>query len=301
MVKSEPNGLSERLASAIFKATDEAMLITDERQVILSVNPAFERVTGYSAAEAVGRTPRLLSSGRHDAHFYSEMWRVLLQDGHWHGEIWNRRKNGELYVQRITLSVLRDDAGHVVNYVAVLSDITSSKREVDRIRHLIYHDSLTRLPNRILLQDRTEQALVQATRGGGQAALLFLDLDGFKGINDWLGHLIGDRVLEIVAGRLCGCVRESDTVARLGGDEFVILLPSVKSVGDAETLAAKLLGVLSEPIMFGDDKAEIGVSFGIALSPRDGDSYEALLAAADEAMYRAKREGGDRAVLADRG
>lgn len=297
-MNTKPSRPSERLASAIFEATDEAMLITDDQQVILCVNPAFERVTGYRADEAVGQTPRMLSSGRHDAHFYADMWKILLRDGHWHGEIWNRRKTGELYVQRITISVVRGESGHVVNYVAVFGDITSSKREVDRIRDLVYHDSLTRLPNRALLQDRTEQALAQAARGGGQAALLFLDLDGFKEINDRLGHVAGDRVLEAVAGRLCGCVRESDTVARLGGDEFVILLPGVKSAGDADKLATKLLTILSEPIVFGADEAKVGVSIGIALYPRDGGDYAGLLAAADDAMYRAKRQGGNRIMLA---
>jgi len=287
------------LAMAIFAATDEAMLITDARQIILSVNPAFERVTGYSAGEAIGRTPKMLSSGRHDAHFYKEMWGTLLRDGHWHGEIWNRRKNGELYVQRITLSVLRGEEGQVVNYVAVFSDITNSKREVDRIRHLANHDSLTRLPNRVLLQDRIEQALAQASRGDGRAALLFLDLDGFKGINDRMGHLVGDRVLEAVAGRLCGCVRESDTVARIGGDEFVILLPLIREIGDAKKLAAKLLGVLSEPFVFPEGEARVGVSIGIAAYPGDGGTGDALLAAADRAMYCAKRRGGHRIVFAD--
>lgn len=288
-----------RLAAAIFDATDEAMLITDERQIILSVNPAFERVTGYSAAEAIGQTPRLLSSGRHDQDFYSAMWETLLHDGHWHGEIWNRRKSGELYVQRITLSVLRDADGHTTNYVAVFSDITSSKREADRLRHLVHHDSLTRLPNRVLLLDRTEQALSQAVRNGNRAALLFLDLDGFKGINDRLGHLAGDHVLEAVAERLSGCVRESDTVARLGGDEFVILLPVVKSVRDVEKLAAKLLAALSEPVVLSDGQAKVGVSIGIALYPRDGETSDELLTAADEAMYDAKKRGGNQVRFAD--
>lgn len=291
-------GRFAHLAEAVLTATDEAILITDDRQTILKVNPAFERVTGYRADEAIGHTPRLLSSGRHDKQFYTEMWTKLLQDGHWHGEIWNRRKSGEIYVQRITLSVLRDEKGHPTHYVAVFNDITSSKREADRFRHMANHDSLTLLPNRILLQDRTEQALAQAARGGGQAALLFLDLDGFKEINDQLGHLMGDHVLEAVAARLCRCVRESDTVARLGGDEFVILLPSVKSARDAEKLSDKLLKVLSEPMVFGEIETRVGVSVGIALYPRDGIKCETLLAAADAAMYRAKRLGGGRVVLA---
>jgi len=303
LVLHDPPPVSEasrvaRLSAAIFAATDEAMLITDDRQMILSVNPAFERVTGYRADEAIGRTPRMLSSGRHDTGFYTEMWETLSKDGHWHGQIWNRRKNGELYVQRITLSVLHDEGGRVINYVAVFNDITSSKREEDRLRHLINYDSLTRLPNRILLQDRTEQALAQAARSGSQAALLFLDLDGFKSVNDRLGHLAGDRVLEAVAERLSGCVRESDTVARLGGDEFVILLPIIKAAADAEKLASKLLAALSAPIIIGDRKAKVGVSIGIALYPRDGEEGETLLAASDDAMYRAKRLGGNRAAMA---
>lgn len=290
---------SSRLATAIFTATDEAMLITDADQIILSVNPAFERATGYSAAEAIGHTPRLLSSGRHDADFYSELWETLLENGHWHGEIWNRRKNGELYLQRITISVLHDDDGTIVNYVAVFSDITVSKREVDRLHDLANHDSLTHLPNRVLLRDRIDQALAHASRNGSRAALLFLDLDGFKLVNDKMGHLIGDRVLETVAERLSGCVRESDTVARLGGDEFVVLLPDIGAAADADKLADKLLAALAAPFVFEEGKANIGGSIGIALYPRHGDSAETLLAAADEAMYRAKREGGRRAVRAE--
>ena len=287
-----------QLAKAIFLATDEAMLITDARQIILSVNPAFERLTGYSREEAVGQAPKMLSSGRHDAAFYSEMWETLLRDGHWRGEIWNRRKSGELYMERITISVLRDDRGQISNYVAVFGDITNSKLENDRLRHLVNHDSLTRLPNRVLLQDRIAQALAQAARNAGQAALLFLDLDGFKEINDGLGHLMGDRVLEAVAERLCRCVRDSDTVARLGGDEFVILLPIVKSLGDVQKLAAKMLAVVLEPVVFNESVAKVGVSIGIALYPGDGGDGQTLLAAADDAMYRAKHDGGNRIALA---
>lgn len=292
------DGYPARLAAAIFAATDEAMLITDEREIILSVNPAFERVTGYHAAETVGRTPRMLSSGHHDPAFYAEMWATLHRHGHWHGEIWNRRKSGELYAQRITLSILRDPEGRVINYVAVFNDITDSKREADRMRRLANHDSLTRLPNRVLLHDRLDQALSQAARDGASLAVLFLDLDGFKKVNDSQGHLMGDRVLEAVAERLCGCVRESDTIARLGGDEFVILLPDVKSGADAEKLAEKLLAVLSRPFVFAEGEAAVGASIGIATYPRDGEDGEALLAAADQAMYRAKRKGGRQAALA---
>ena len=287
-----------RLAVAIFEATDEAMLITDKRQVILSVNPAFERVTGYKAAEAIGQTPRMLSSGRHDPSFYSEMWTTLMKAGHWHGEIWNRRKDGALYAQRITISVLRDDDGEITNFVAIFSDITDSKREADRIRYLANYDGLTQLPNRQLLRDRLDRALAQGARNGTPVALMVLDLDGFKDINDRLGHLAGDRVLELTAQRLSACIRETDTVARLGGDEFVVLLPDAGSIAAVDKLAAKLLAAIGKPFAIGDREESVGVSIGLALYPLDGATPDSLLGAADAAMYRAKRAGGNRVVRA---
>jgi len=293
-------GYSAQLAAAIFAASDEAMLITDREQIILSVNPAFERVTGYSAAEAIGRTPRFLSSGRHDPAFYSGMWSTILRTGHWRGEIWNRRKDGGLYAQRITISVLRGKDGEIVNYVAVFSDITDTKRESERIRHLASHDALTHLPNRLLLHDRLDQALAQGARNQTLIAVLLLDLDGFKEVNDQLGHLVGDRLLQLVAERLSRCVRDSDTVARLGGDEFVILLPEVGSIEAVEKLAAKLLSAMAEPFSLDNRAASIGVSIGIAVYPDDGASAEALLGAADGAMYGAKRQGKGRFVRAGR-
>jgi len=287
-----------RLTAAVFETTDEAMMVTDADNRIVTVNPAFERVTGYSAAEVLGETPHILSSGRHSPPFYSEMWNQLLGSGHWHGEVWNRRKNGEVYVQRVTLSLIRDAEGKLINHVGVFSDVTDEKQEAERIRYRASYDALTGLPNRSLLHDRLQQALAKAVREQGMLAVLFLDLDGFKPVNDRLGHLAGDQLLMAVAERLHGCVRESDTVARLGGDEFVIVLPDVAAPEDAAIVAGKVVQSLQEPFELEKATAQIGTSIGIALFPENGTTSEDLIAAADRAMYLAKQAGKARYVMA---
>lgn len=286
-----------RLAAAVFDTTDEAMLVTDADNKIVAVNPAFERVTGYDAAEVEGLNPHVLSSGRHDKHFFAEMWTELQQAGHWHGEMWNRRKSGEVYVQRLTLSLIRDAEGRVVNHVGVFSDITDEKQEAERIRYRASYDALTSLPNRALLHDRLQQALAKACRETNHLGVLFLDLDGFKPVNDRWGHLTGDHLLVAVAERLRACVRESDTVARLGGDEFVILLPDIMGRNDAETVAQKVISALGEPFVLGDVCAHIGTSIGIAMYPEHGQSGPSLVNAADHAMYAAKQTGKGRFVF----
>lgn len=287
-----------RLAAAVFDTTDEALIVTDSGNRIVAVNPAFERVTGYSAAEVRGRNPHILSSGRHGKPFFAEMWSSLMADGHWHGEVWNRRKNGEVYVQRLILSVIRDSEGRIVNHVGVFSDITDEKQEAERIRYRASYDALTGLPNRALLHDRMQQALAKVSRERGHLGVLFLDLDGFKPINDRYGHLTGDHLLVAVAERLSGCVRESDTVARLGGDEFVIVLPDMTTLNDAQTVANKVLCGLTAPFVLDNCTAHIGASIGIALYPANGVTAQELLVAADKAMYVAKHTGKGRAVMA---
>lgn len=293
----------QHLASIVFETSDEAMMVTDGSNHIIAVNPAFERVTGYGVEDVLGRNPRLLASGRHDRKFYEAMWLVLGRTGHWHGEVWNRRKNGEIYVQRLTLSLIRDADGHVINHVAVFSDITDEKQEAERIRYRASYDALTGLPNRSLLHDRLQQALVKMARERGLLGVLFIDLDGFKPINDRWGHLAGDHLLVALSERLQGCVRESDTVARLGGDEFVIVLPDMASPADAQLVAAKILGALSAPFTLKSDAppVRIGASIGIALYPNHGRSPEDLTAAADKAMYAAKQAGRGRFLFADEG
>lgn len=288
-----------RLTSAVFDTTDEAMMITDDENQIIAINPAFERVTGYAAAEVIGRTPHVLSSGRHGKEFYRELWDHLLTKGHWRGEVWNRRKNGELYVQRATLSLIRDAEGWVVNHVCVFSDITDERQESERIRYRASYDALTGLPNRFLLYDRLQQAVANASRGKRALAVLFLDLDSFKPINDVCGHLAGDQLLVAVAQRLKDCVRESDTVARIGGDEFVIILPEVAGVEDACLVAGKVVQNLHVPFALEPGNAvQIGASIGIALYPENGIGVEDMIHCADQAMYQAKQAGKSRYVMA---
>jgi diguanylate cyclase (GGDEF)-like protein/PAS domain S-box-containing protein len=296
--------LAERhhhLASIVFETTDEAMMVTDGANQIIAVNPAFERVTGYGASDVMGHNPRLLASGRHDRAFYETMWTILGRTGHWHGEVWNRRKNGEVYVQRLTLSLIRDVDGHIVNYVGIFSDITDEKQEAERIRYRASYDALTGLPNRSLLHDRLLQALAKMAREQGQLGVLFLDLDGFKPVNDRFGHLAGDHLLVALSERLQGCVRESDTVARLGGDEFVIVLPDMASPADAQMVAAKILSTLAVPFALESNIAsvQIAASIGIALYPAHGKTAEELVNAADRAMYAAKQAGKGRFLFAD--
>ncbi len=281
------------LASIVFETTDEAMMVTDGANRIIAVNPAFERVTGYAAPDVMGHNPRLLASGRHDRTFYETMWSILGRTGHWHGEVWNRRKNGEVYVQRLTLSLIREADGKVANYVGIFSDITDEKQEAERIRYRASYDALTGLPNRSLLHDRLLQALAKAAREQGRLGVLFLDLDGFKPVNDRFGHLAGDHLLVALSERLQGCVRESDTVARLGGDEFVIVLPDMASPADARLVAAKILSALAVPFVLESNvgSVRIAASIGIALYPTHGLTAEELVCAADRAMYAAKQAG----------
>lgn len=280
-----------QLAQTVFETTAEAMMITDANKKIVAVNPAFTDITGYGRDQAMGQDPHILSSGRHDQAFYTEMWSTLAVNGHWRGEVWNRRADGAAYVQRVTISCIRNRQGQITNYVGVFSDITREKEASEKLRHTASHDALTGLPNRALLHDRLEQAISKASRDDSGLALLFIDLDGFKPINDTHGHLIGDLLLQGVAERLRDCVRESDTVARLGGDEFVILSLNTASQQDAAIIAQKVLDTLARPFALNGISAQVGASIGIALYPVHANSGEALLMAADHAMYAAKNAG----------
>ena len=277
-------------AALVFETSQELILLTDADCRIISVNQVFEEMTGYTPAEVIGENPRLLSSGRHPPEFYAEMWEAISNRGKWQGEVWNRRKSGDVFPVWLTISAYRDVNGKVLNYVGVSSDISERVAAQERIRQLAYFDSLTNLPNRRLLQDRAEQALASAEREGKQVALLFIDLDHFKTINDSLGHSAGDKLLGEVAQRLQSCVRRMDTVARLGGDEFVVLLTEVTIEGATE-VARKLIYRVARPCQI--DTHELGVtpSIGISVFPQDGRDFESLLKHADTAMYRAKESG----------
>lgn len=286
-----------RLHTRIFDHSEEAIMITDAQERIVSVNPAFCRITGYSEAEAIGETPRKFRSGRHDAAFYAEMWNELKTNGHWQGELWDRRKNGEIYPKWISIGSVRDNEGQVSNYFSIFSDITDRKRAEGRIHHLAYYDALTSLPNRTLFHRLLDQALTEAQRLHQHGAVLFVDLNRFKPINDTLGHGVGDQVLQEVANRFRATVRGVDVVSRLGGDEFVIGLFDVAQRERAATVAQKLLATLDSPIVIDGLDLKVGAAIGISTYPDDGNDTETLLRLADIAMYRAKETGPDAFVF----
>jgi diguanylate cyclase (GGDEF)-like protein/PAS domain S-box-containing protein len=278
------------LAAKLFEQGNEGVIITDPQRNIIKVNPAFTRISGFSEAEALGRNPRMLSSGRHDRAFHQAMWAAVDSASHWQGEIWNRRKDGSLYPQWLSLSRLVDAAGTTTHYIASFSDITLRKQAEESIRRLAYFDALTGLPNRALLGDRAAQALQLAQRQGEPMALMFLDLDHFKNVNDSLGHRVGDCLLVALAARFKAVLREQDTLARMGGDEFVLLLPNTDASGAAH-VAGKLLQAATLPYHIEQHELTITPSIGIALYPPDGDDFDTLARCADAAMYSAKQDG----------
>ncbi|MDO9167038.1 MAG: EAL domain-containing protein [Rhodoferax sp.] len=284
-----------RIAATAFES-QEGILVTDITRVILRVNQAFTAITGYTADEAVGQNPRLLSSGRHDTAFFSAMAHSIEHDGRWHGEIWNRRKNGEIYPQWLTITAVKDDAGRATHYVGIFTDITARKMAEDEIESLAFFDPLTRMPNRRLLMDRLEQALAAGARRQRKGALLFVDLDNFKTLNDTLGHDKGDLLLEQVARRLAACVREGDTVARLGGDEFVVLLEdlsenAMEAATQAEAVGEKILTELSQSYQLASQEHHSTASIGITLFGEQQEGIDEPLKRADLAMYQAKAAG----------
>ncbi|WP_374498212.1 bifunctional diguanylate cyclase/phosphodiesterase [Vogesella indigofera] len=281
----------QRLAATVFEASSEAILITDADSRIIAVNRAFSDITGYSEAQALGNTPALLNSGRHDAAFYRDMWNHLHARGYWSGEIWNRRQNGEIYPEWLTINQVRNGDGSISHYVALFSDISERKATEARVQHLAEYDFLTNLPNRLLLHDRLQQSLHLAERKQHAVAVLFMDLDRFKNVNDTLGHDAGDELLRQVASRTQHMLREMDTVGRTGGDEFVIILPELSGSAQAGMVAERVLQVLEAPFTLRGHTLVISASIGIAVSPADGSSPEVLLKNADMAMYQAKASG----------
>ncbi|MBT3011202.1 MAG: EAL domain-containing protein [Candidatus Thiodiazotropha sp. (ex Lucina aurantia)] len=280
-----------RLADRAFQNTAEGITVTDASGNIVSTNPAFEAITGYSHEEVLGLNPRVLKSGHHPDSFYKEMWDTLLLTGHWRGEIWNRRKNGDAYPEWLTISAVKDGNDETTHYVGVFTDISQIKEAQDQINFLAHHDALTRLPNRALFRERFDHALMHARRENASIALLFLDLDRFKTVNDTLGHPVGDQVLLEVSKRMNLIIRASDTLARLGGDEFVLLLEEQTDAQHAAVVARKLIDLFSRPMIIGEHELVVTASIGITLYPNDGDDPDKLIRHADRAMYEAKQQG----------
>ena len=278
----------------LIKAIEQSpvsVLITDPKGVIQYVNPKFTQLMGYTAEEAVGKTPRLIKGGFLSREFYKDMWDTILAGKEWHGLFHNRTKTGELVWELSSISPIRDDHGAITHFVGIKEDITELKRLQDQMAHLAHYDQLTGLPNRFLFLDRLGQLLNQAKRRDTTFALLYMDLDGFKGINDTRGHATGDQLLKAVGQRLLGCVRESDTVARMGGDEFTVLLTEIRHLDDVERIAGMILKAVSNPFALDGSECTVGISIGIAIFPLDGLDADALLSAADAALDQVKKAG----------
>jgi diguanylate cyclase (GGDEF)-like protein/PAS domain S-box-containing protein len=280
-----------RMNATVFDTTSEGIMVTDTDNLIKTVNPAFSRITGYEAEEVVGRSPKILSSGRHTGAFYKQLWNAVSQSGYWNGEIWNRRKDGSIYPEWLSIAAIKGENDIVKEYVAVFSDISKHKQDEEKIRYQANFDALTGLPNRSLLTDRLSQAILSANRENWKLALLFIDLDQFKVVNDTFGHVMGDELLQVVSERIRGCVRETDTVARFGGDEFVILMQDVTDLEAPATVSSKLITEVTRSFTLYEREIYIGASVGITIYPDDAQSLDALLRNADMAMYQAKERG----------
>jgi diguanylate cyclase (GGDEF)-like protein/PAS domain S-box-containing protein len=281
-------------AASVFSSAHESIIITDSTATITEVNDAFSYITGYSPDDVLGKNPRILQSGRQSPEFYVEMWNAILTKGHWHGEIWNRRKNGDIYPEMMTISAVKSDAGNVQHYISVSTDITDIKTYQGQLEHIAHFDSLTNLPNRVLLADRLRQAIMQCQRRNLSLSVVFLDLDGFKAVNDSHGHNVGDELLIEVSHRMKEALREGDTLARIGGDEFIAVMIDLKKPEDSEPVLERLLKSAAYPITVNDIEMQVSASIGVAFYPQDGVTSDQLMRRADQAMYVAKQAGKNR-------
>lgn len=279
------------LTKRVIECASEAIMITDVEAKITDVNPAYEQISGYSREEVLGKTPSITKSGRHPPAFYQAMWQEIHKNGGWSGEIWDRRKSGEIFPKWLSISAIRDTEGKINHYVGLFRDISQQKETEEKLERLAFFDPLTQLPNRELFRDRLNREIIQARRLGIQSALFFIDLDHFKHVNDTLGHDRGDGLLVQVAERITNCLRASDTVCRLGGDEFTVILSGLKKNEDAGLIARSIIAQLQAVFHLEDQEVFVGASIGIALLPENGDDYETLTKRADVAMYRAKEAG----------
>ncbi|MBF0623417.1 MAG: EAL domain-containing protein [Magnetococcales bacterium] len=280
-----------KLAGKVFDNASEGILITTPDARIVDVNPAYTEITGFTREEVLGTNPNLCKSGRHDDAFYQRMWQTLKDEGHWTGEIWDRRKNGEIFPKWLTINAVKDAEDQLTHYVGIFSDITHIKATEQRLEQLAYYDPLTGLPNRMLFRDRLEHEMAVARRNDRQVGVFFIDLDRFKHVNDTLGHAAGDQLLVEISRRIVNCVRRSDTVSRLGGDEFTVILSGLHHIQRASHIAGEIIQALQNPVTLGEHDAYVGASIGIAIFPNDGEDFDTLTKNADLAMYQAK-EGG---------
>jgi len=283
-----------QLAAMVYENSSEAILVSDAENRIIDVNPAFEQITGYTAEEVQGRNPSMFQSGRQDKEFYQKLWHALKTEGYWHGELWDKRKDGEIHAKLLTINTIKDSVGKIFRYVALFTDITEQKNTEALIWSQANFDSLTKLPNRHMFHDRLEQQAKQSNRTGRPMALMLIDLDLFKEVNDTHGHDKGDLLLIDAARRISACVRESDTVSRLGGDEFTVLLTELDDTHTVERIVQDINTKLTEPFKLGEYQAFISASIGISLYPNDTEDLDSLLKNADQAMYVAKNAGRNR-------
>jgi len=288
-----------QVAATVFTHAREGISITDPKGTIIDVNHAFTRITGYPREEIIGQNPRILQSGRQSPEFYAAMWKAITQQGHWSGEMWNRRKDGSLFLEVVTISAVRDERDVLQHYVAVFSDVTQARETEQRLESIAHFDVLTELPNRVLMFDRLRQCMARCQRRSSYLAVAFLDLDGFKAINDQHGHATGDQLLIALARRMAEALREGDTLARIGGDEFVVVMADLEQPQDFGPVVERLLRAASEPVALGRETLQLSASIGVTQYPGDAGDAEQLLRHADHAMYQAKQAGKNRMAVFD--
>jgi len=290
-INNKQNLQSLEMSSAVFEHTMDGVLITNAENRIVHVNDSFEAITGYKESEVIGKDPKLLKSGQHDKHFYAQMWEHIHSNGYWQGEITNRKKDGEIYIEWLSVNVIRNEKGEIEHYIGIFSDVTHQRKDAQEQAYLATHDPLTGLSNRLLLNDRLDHAINHAGRFGKCMAVIFCDLDNFKPINDTYGHSVGDEILKGVAEALKDILRKEDTICRFGGDEFVILVEELKSFEYLEGILQKIQQISKTTFVVENHTLQVGMSIGAAIYPNDGDTPQELMQRADDAMYRAKRNG----------
>ena len=293
-INNTRNLKSLQMSSAVFEHTIDGVLVTDVDNNIIHVNDAFLEITGYTREAAIGKNPKLLKSGTHNKHFYLNMWEQLVKNGYWQGEITNRKRNGEIYIEWLSINTIKNAQGEVENYIGIFSDVTHQRKDAHTHAYLATHDPLTSLSNRLLLNDRLEHAINHASRFGKCISLIFCDLDNFKPINDTYGHNVGDEILKRVANYLKKTLRKEDTVCRFGGDEFVILIEELDNFAYLDKILTKINNITNVPCNIDGNMINIGMSIGASIFPEDGITAAELIKSADDAMYRAKKQGKNR-------